>query len=243
MRAGAGCILDDVTAPRSDRPRRRGSALGRYVRRLLIAALVLALAAVFGPTLLVLAAAAGRTHEALDEVPARDVTLVLGAGLDAQGGPSPFLKARLDLAADLYRAGRTKVIIVSGAVDGYHNEPAAMARYLSAQRGVPQAHIVRDDYGFNTWSSCVRAKKVFGVDRLTVVTQAYHLPRAVAACRFAGVDAQGYGDTSVKHYRDWRRGQVREIGANIKLVHDWGRDAQPALEPRRDDVDRALAGR
>lgn len=223
-----------------EKPRRH---LLRYVLRVCGGCVALSLLAVFGPTLFVLTLSLGRTHDTVGETPARDVAMILGAGLNPDGTPSPFLRARLDLGADLYDGGKAKVIIVSGAVDGYYNEPRAMKRYLMTQRGIPEARIVTDNAGYNTWSSCVRAKKIFGVDSLTVVTQGYHLPRSVAACRLAKVDAEGLGDTSVKTYsRPWRFGQVREIGANIKLVYDWARNAQPALGAPRDDVEVALRG-
>ena len=83
----------------------------------------------------------GRVHP-VDQTPPRDVTIVFGAQVLPSGEPSQYLRARLDLAADLYRAGRTKVILVSG--DGqspYYDEPTAMRRYLVKERGLSLIHI------------------------------------------------------------------------------------------------------
>lgn len=225
-------------------PRRTfwGSAL-----RLVVALVVLGLVGVLGPTVAVRSVALGRLHTSIADVPAHDVALVLGAGLEPDGvTPSPFLRARLDLAAELYASGKIKVLLLSGDNgQRYYNEPEAMRKYLVEQRGVPAKHLVLDHAGFNTWSSCVRAKEIFGVDSLLVVTQSYHLPRAVTACRWAGIDAHGLGDESVKDRFPsvWQHGELREVGANIKLVVDKTRNARPALGPKEDGVQKALKNR
>lgn len=133
----------------------------------------------------------------LARVPTSQVALVLGAGLYA-GRPSSMLARRLDIAAELYHAGKVKALLLSGDNSRKeYDEPTAMRDYLRA-KGVPDAVMVLDYAGFDTWDSCVRARKVFGVERLTVVTQVFHLPRAVALCRTAGLTTFGVGDDSVK---------------------------------------------
>ncbi|GLW64377.1 membrane protein [Actinomadura rubrobrunea] len=131
-----------------------------------------------------------------EDVPDAPVALVLGAGI-RDGRPTTLLARRLDLAADLYRRGKVRVLLVSGdnRVRGY-DEPTVMRDHLIA-RGVPERRIVRDFAGLDTWDSCVRAKRIFGVEKVTVVTQNFHLPRAVALCRAAGLDAWGVGDDSL----------------------------------------------
>lgn len=116
-----------------------------------------------------------RTVEA---APARDVVVVFGAGL-WHGRPTRYLAHRLDAAAELYRTGRAKVVLVSGDNSrAEYDEPDAMRTYLT-ERGVPGDRIVSDYAGFDTWDSCVRAKKIFGVDRAVLVTQSFHIRRAV----------------------------------------------------------------
>ncbi|WP_245623331.1 SanA/YdcF family protein [Spirillospora albida] len=132
----------------------------------------------------------------VQNVPETPVALVLGAGIWGQN-PSRLLARRLDLAAELYRTGKVKVVLVSGdnRFDDY-DEPTVMRAYLE-RKGVPERKVVRDFAGLDTWDSCARAKRIFGVTRLTVVTQAFHLPRAVALCRGAGIQAWGVGDDSM----------------------------------------------
>ncbi|MBO3748658.1 YdcF family protein [Streptosporangiaceae bacterium NEAU-GS5] len=129
------------------------------------------------------------------EVPAAPVALVLGAGV--QGGqPSPMLRTRLDLAARLYHDGRVRALLVSGDNSRKdYDEPTIMRDYLLAH-GVPITKVVLDYAGFDTWDSCVRAKKIFGAEQVTVVTQAFHVARAVALCRAAGLSTFGVGDDS-----------------------------------------------
>ncbi len=135
----------------------------------------------------------------LARVPEAEAALVLGAGLYG-GRPTPMLASRLDIAAELYRAGKVRALLLSGdnSRAGY-DEPSAMRDHLLAL-GVPEAVMVLDYAGFDTWDSCVRARQVFGARRLTVVTQVFHLPRAVTLCRTAGLEAFGVGDDSTTRW-------------------------------------------
>jgi vancomycin permeability regulator SanA len=145
------------------------------------------------------------------EAPARDVAVVFGAGL-WKGRPSPYLAHRLDTAAELYRTGKVKVVLVTGDNSRVeYDEPDAMRTYLTG-RGVPDDRIVSDYAGFDTWDSCVRAKEIFGVERALLVSQGFHIRRAVALCRSAGVEAYGVG-VAEPHDATWYYGGVREMFA------------------------------
>lgn len=151
-----------------------------------------------------------------DRADARPVALVLGAGLRRDGHPSMLLARRLDIAADLYHRGTVDAVLVSGA----DQEPVAMRRYLLAA-GVADAKIVGDDAGFRTWDSCVRAREVYGVRSAIVVTQRFHLPRAVVLCTAAGIDATGVGDASMQaRGLATVYGWLREIPAAVKALGD-----------------------
>ncbi len=178
----------------------------------------------------------------VSDAPSIDVTLILGAGLNDDGTPTPFLAARLDRAMELYRTGRTKVLLVSGDNrEPDHDEPTAMRDYLVAH-GIPAAHIVRDFAGRDSYDSCVRARRVFGVERLIVVGQSYHLPRAIAICRAVGVDAIGVGDdTSATYSSAWRSGVLREWPAGVKAVIDVVTAREPVLGPAESTVSDALS--
>lgn len=193
-----------------------------------------------GPTGFALAAAAGRVSSVAD-VPAQPVAIVFGAGLDASGVPMPYLSARLDLAAQLYRDGKARVILVSGdnrRAD--YNEPDAMRSYL-VDAGVPAERVVADYAGRDTYSTCVRAKRIFGVSAAVLVSQSYHLPRALAACRGVGVDAWAVGDSSVSSTKEWSGYAVREFPANIKLAWDLLTGREPVLGQPESSVRDALA--
>lgn len=183
--------------------------------------------------------AAGHRYDE-DGVPAAPVALVLGAQVYPDGTPSSFLAARLDLARRLYASGRVGVLLVSGdgrAVE--YDEPKAMRDYLIAA-GVPAAAIVTDDHGLDTYDSCARAKRVFGVTTLTVVTQCYHLPRAVATARALSLAANGVGDDSVRRRMAWWRGAARDQVACVKTLLDLLTRRDPVLGGHDPRVDTAL---
>jgi vancomycin permeability regulator SanA len=150
------------------------------------------------------------------------IALVLGAGLTRDGQVTWFLRDRLDAAVALYRRGKVDGLLLSG--DNHvstHDEPGAMRAYALSQ-GVPAGAITLDYAGFDTYDSCYRARHIFGVRSAEVVTQRYHLPRAVYLCRAVGIDADGLG------VRDWGRVptekmihyQAREVLADVKAVWD-----------------------
>lgn len=152
------------------------------------------------------------------DVPARDVAVVFGAGL-RDGVPTPYLAHRLDAAVELYEGGKVKVVLVTGDNSREeYDEPDAMRAYLTA-RGVPDSRIVSDYAGFDSWDSCIRAKKIFGIDRAVLVTQGFHVRRAVALCRAAGVDSYGVG-VDERHDVTWYYGGVRELAAAGKAALD-----------------------
>ncbi len=177
-------------------------------------------------------------------VPATPVGLVLGAGI-RDGVPSQLLARRLDLAVDLWRRGKVRVLLVSGdnRTPDY-DEPTVMRDYLAAH-GVPADKVVRDFAGLDTWDSCARARRIFGVRRLTVITQDFHLPRAVALCRAAGLDAWGVGDASLAARPDATlTGYAREPLAMIKALNSLVRRPDPTLLGHPENgVDTALATR
>ena len=155
------------------------------------------------------------------EVPAAPVALVLGSEVYPDGNPSPFLAARLEIARQLLAAGKVRAILVSGDhMDWGYNEPGAMFQWL-VDRGVPSQRVVLDHAGFDTYDSCARARQVFGVDAAIVVTQSYHIDRAVALCRRLGVDASGVGDDTARIYTGpWRNSVIRERGTVVKALGD-----------------------
>lgn len=152
--------------------------------------LVGAAALVFlGASLFVQFRYAGRivSQKAAPEAP---VALVFGAGLAGQE-PSPLLAQRLDAGIALYRSGKVQKVLVSGDnLERHHDETSAMRRY-AAGAGVPEKDLLGDDAGVSTYDSCARAKTVYGVNRALLVTQRFHLPRALFIANSLGIDAWG----------------------------------------------------
>ncbi|NMO38193.1 DUF218 domain-containing protein [Streptomyces sp. GMY01] len=220
------------------RPRLPRTRAGR--RRLVQAVMAVCVLALLPATWLYVST--GDRLRTTADAPRTDVAIVFGAGLWHGGEPSPYLAHRLDAAVTLYREGRIKVVLVTGDNSRTdYDEPDAMRAYLT-RHGVPGARIVSDYAGFDTWDSCVRAKKVFGVDRAVLVSQGFHIRRAVALCDAAGVDSYGVGVDAV-HDVTWYYGGAREVFAAGKAALDAVFRPDPKfLGPQEHGVQRALAG-
>jgi SanA protein len=166
--------------------------------------------------------------------PSAPVALVFGAGLAGPGVPSPVLAGRLDAAVALYRDGRVGRLLLSGDSARYHDETGAMRRYALA-RGVPEAALVVDRAGLSTYDSVLRAQQVFGVQRVILVTQRFHLSRALYIANALGMDAWGVsagGGTVPADYT------LRELVSRpVALASVWARwphaPDRPELAPRR----------
>lgn len=179
------------------------------------------LAVLAAPVLLVQGVGQAGVVPGAGAVERTDVAIVLGAGLRPDGSPSTFLRRRLDAAADLYARGTVRAVLVSGDHSSAdYDEPTAMRDWL-VDLGVPAEQIVRDHAGLDTHDTCVRAHDVFGARRAVVLTQDYHLRRAVFSCRAAGIDTVGLGVSAASVepvkavvYR------VREVPASAKAAWD-----------------------
>lgn len=161
----------------------------------------------------------GRIH-ALADAPPREVAVVFGAGVHADGTLAAALEDRVVTAIALYRAGKVRKLLMSGdnSIVGY-DEPTAMKRYAIAQ-GVPAADIALDYAGFHTYDTCYRARAIFGVTSAVLVTQRYHLARAIFTCKGLGVDAVGVpADRQRYHRYAWyvTREQVSRARAYVQV--------------------------
>ena len=141
--------------------------------------------------------------------------LVLGCAVWADTEPSPMLRDRLDAAIALYKAGVAPKILLSGdnSIVEY-SEPDCMLKYTLAQ-GVPPEDIFLDYAGFSTYESVYRSHAVFMADRLIVVTQKYHLFRALKACEALGIKAKGVASNQQKYAGRYYR-EAREVLARNK---------------------------
>lgn len=165
----------------------------RIIRFLWRTALVfgfLAVVGLFAPRFVMMMSAAPRTFSAAD-VPQARVAIVFGAGLYRDGSAGPVLSDRVETAVQLYEQGKVEKLLMSGDNRFIeYNEPEA-ARQYALQRGVPDEDIVLDYAGRRTYDTCYRAKYIFGVGEAILVTQAFHMPRALFLCNWFGVESTG----------------------------------------------------
>lgn len=186
-------------------------------------ALTLGLLGLFGlflPRFIFLLYAKSRTFS-VETVPARRVAVVFGAGLWRDGTPTPVLRDRVQTAANLYFAGKVEKLLMSGDnrfVE--YNEPEAMRQY-ALTLGVPDEDIVLDYAGQRTYDTCYRARDIFGVHSAILVTQAFHLPRALYLCNMLGVDGVGV-PADIQYYRKISRAfwNLRETLATLDAIND-----------------------
>lgn len=151
----------------------------------------------------------------MTKAPPAYTVIVLGASVYANGNLSPILKDRVDTAYELYQAGKVKRFLLSGdhGQDNY-DEVNAMKDYLNA-KGVPDEAIFLDHAGFDTYDSMYRAKIIFKVDSAIVVTQRFHLPRALYIARALDLNYIGVS-ADKRNYQYLESLERREKIANIK---------------------------
>lgn len=151
----------------------------------------------------------------IHKVPSTPTIIVLGASVYQNGNLSPILKDRVDSALEIFEAGKAKRFLLSGdhGQDNY-DEVNSMKDYL-IQRGVPDKNIVLDHAGFDTYDSMYRAKVIFNVDSAIVVTQEFHLPRALYIADRLGSTYIGFA-ADKRQYKSIESLKYRENLANLK---------------------------
>ena len=157
-----------------------------------------------------------------ENAPSERLVIVFGAGLRRDGTPTAILRDRVKTAADLYFSGKVEKILMSG--DNrfeYYNEPESMRQY-ALSLGVPDAAIALDYAGRRTYDTCYRAKAIFGASEALLVTQKFHLPRALFLCNALGLKSYGI-EADNNRYRKislliWNiREQIATVGAFIDV--------------------------
>lgn len=169
---------------------------------------------------LVIRAAEGRVHRDPADLPPVRVALVLGTSQYTRSGrPNRFFEGRMNAAAELYRRGVVRVLLVSG--DNSHpsyNEPAAMTAAL-VDRGIPADAIVQDYAGFRTLDSVVRTREVFGEESFVIVSQEFHVERALFLATANGIEAWGYPAPDAEGMAHVSV-RLREYAARVQAVLD-----------------------
>ncbi len=171
----------------------------------------------------------------LDQVQPAEVALILGTSRGIRGRPNQFYQARIEAAAELYLSGKVRGILVSGDnATRYYNEPVSMQKDLIAL-GVPSEYITLDYAGFRTLDSMVRAKEVFGLEEVLVVSQRFHAARAIFLGRQFGVDGCGYAAADPKH-PGYLKVRAREVLARALAVLDVLTGQSPRFLGERETV-------
>jgi vancomycin permeability regulator SanA len=156
------------------------------------------------------------------QVPPKSVAIVFGAAVYRNGQLSPMLAARVQQAVEAYRLGHVHKILMTGDNSRTdYDEVSTMKRY-AIELGVP-AEVIHLDYaGFSTYESCYRAREIFGVRDAIVITQGYHLPRAVYTCAHLGIEVVGLetDDRGIYPAAIMQRYVVREVFATGKALWD-----------------------
>ena len=189
----------------------------KIITGLVVGAIVLGAGAVFGINAYVKDAATKRilTPQEAAELSDVDCILVLGCGIHADGSPSRMLADRLSRSVELYELQAAPKLLMSGDHgSAEYNEVATMREY-ALERGVPSEDIFMDHAGFSTYDSMYRAKEVFGADKIIIVTQDYHLYRAIYIAQELGMEAYGVAAQDIRYSGQTMR-DMREILARVK---------------------------
>lgn len=161
-------------------------------------------------------------------VPVRRTAIVFGAAVYGNGRLSTVLRDRMDTAIALYREGAVVQLLVSGdGISADYDEPGAMKAY-AMQRGIPEEDIRVDFGGRRTYDSCYRARHFFGVREAILVTQSFHLSRALFVCDQLGIEAVGV-NADMRPYRGARWYEFREVAATLIALRDVLRQGEPAI--------------
>lgn len=193
------------------------------------AALVLFVA---GANAYVLLSTEGEATDDVAEVPAAQVAIVPGALVEADGEMSAMLADRVRQAARLWHAGKVEKVLVSGDHGSWaYDEPTTMRRALVAA-GVAPEDVFEDHAGFDTWATMVRARSIFGVRDAVVVTQGFHMPRALYLADAAGIEATGLTADLHQWGHQGRKSEAREVLSRLKAVVDVGFETPAMAGPR-----------
>lgn len=172
----------------------------KFIWRTLLLAVSLSLLGLLLPRLITTLHAMNKVRSAGD-APFERVAIIFGAGLRRDGSPTAVLRDRVETGAGLYFNGKVEKLLMSGDnSEEYYNEPGAMRDY-ALSLGVPEEDIVLDYAGRRTYDTCYRAKAVFGLDSALLVTQEFHLPRALFLCNVLGVKAYGVEANNLNYRR------------------------------------------
>lgn len=181
--------------------------------------------------------AEGKTYYHLDEIPHSRVGLVLGTSKRIKSGhPNPYYSFRIEATVKLYKAGKIDYVLVSGDNGSvYYNEPNTIKKDL-IQYGIPKEKIYLDYAGFRTLDSMVRAKEIFGLTEVTIISQKFHNERAIYLAEKKGLTAIGFNATDISRSEGYKV-QLREYLARVKVFLDLLMNTQPRFYGEKVEIE------
>jgi SanA protein len=199
----------------------------KKIRSIVLVLIILPLAAILICDYLVESGANGKTYNDITKIPKNRVGLVLGTSSKLiKGGHNPYYTNRINATIDLFRAGKIDFVLVSGDnATQYYNEPNTFKKDLIAG-GIPEDKIFLDYAGFRTLDSMMRAKVVFGLDSVTVISQKFQNERAIYIAEKKGLNAIGFNATDITGTQGFKV-QLREYFARVKVFVDLLLNIQP----------------
>lgn len=203
----------------------------------LLAILVLSFLIFTGCYFIIEFSTANRIYREVEDIPHNKVGLVLGtARHQAGGGINPYYQSRIDATIALYKAGKISFVLVSGDNGSvYYNEPNTIKKDLIAA-GIPENRIYLDYAGFRTLDSMIRARIVFGLDSVTVISQEFHTERALFIASKKDLYAIGYSARDVEGSRGLKV-HLREYFARVKVFLDLIFNTQPRFYGKRIEIE------
>ncbi len=174
----------------------------------------------------------GDSTDEVADVPRAEVAIVPGALVEPDGDMSAMLAARVEQASRLWHAGKVEKILVSGDHGSWkYDEPDTMRKAL-VRDGVAPQDVFEDHAGFDTWATMVRAREIFGVGDAVVITQGFHMPRALYLADEAGIEATGLTADLQEWGRQGDKSSVREVLSRVKAVADVTLDTPAIAGPK-----------
>ncbi|MBS1880485.1 MAG: YdcF family protein [Actinobacteria bacterium] len=174
----------------------------------------------------------GNSTSEIADVPAAEVAIVPGALVEPNGRMSPMLADRVKQAARLWHSGKVGKILVSGDHQSWsYDEPDTMRKALVAD-GVPPRDVFEDHAGFDTWATMVRARSIFDVRNAVVVTNGFHMPRALFLAEEAGIHATGLSADFHQWGFQGDKSAVREVLSRVKAIADVTLDTPAMAGPK-----------
>jgi SanA protein len=162
----------------------------------------------------------GSCYAVADETPENRVGLLLGCTrLLPSGKPNLYFRYRIEAAAELYRAGKVDKLLASGASHRGDVDEAASMKEALIEAGVPEPDIVCDPYGYRTIDSVIRSQAVYGLDRMTIISQGFHNRRAIYIAEYWDIDAIGFDARDVE-WPGGRKVRFREYFARLRVLID-----------------------